>query len=61
MSLTDGRNKITTYVYDILDRLIERTNPLNQTEYFTYDNEGYMTSWTNRKGFETRYIYDSAN
>ena len=35
--------------------------PFKEIEYFTYDNEGYMTSWTSRKGFETRYIYDSAN
>ena len=41
--------------------MIERTNPLNQKEFFTYDDEGYMTSHLNRLGELTTYAYDKAN
>ena len=61
MSLTDERGNTTSYVYDVLDRLIQRTNPLNQREYFSYNNEGYMTSHLNRLGELTTYNYDKTN
>ena len=61
MSLRDGRSNFTTYSYDVLDRLIQRTNPLNQSESFAYNNEGYMTEHLNRRGELTTYSYDTAN
>ncbi|CAA6801210.1 MAG: odd Oz/ten-m homolog 4 [uncultured Sulfurovum sp.] len=42
-SITDPRGQVTTYLYDIMDRVQSVTYPNNTTEHYEYDNNGNMT------------------
>jgi RHS repeat-associated protein len=59
LSLTDPRGNVTSYVYDNLDRLETRTDPLLHSETYQYDQNGNLTQHTDRKGQVTSYAYDS--
>lgn len=48
-----------TYVYDSRDRLIERTDSLDQSESWTYDTMSRVTSYTDRKSQTTTFTYDA--
>ena len=48
----------TTYVYDILGRLISVTDALGQTETYAYDIRGRLISKTDRNGTVFTYQYD---
>ena len=52
---------LTTYNYDVLNRLISMTNNVGQTTSFTYDALGRRTSMTHANGVETTYAYDAAS
>lgn len=47
------------YQYDGLNRLITRTDPLNQSESWTYYPLGEVKTHTDRKGQTTSYLYDA--
>jgi len=53
-------SRTSTLGYDALGRfVISKTNPLNQTEYCTYDNiYGNITNTTDINGLITSYTYD---
>jgi RHS repeat-associated protein len=61
-SIQDGRGGITSYSYDLLDRLATRTDPLNQTKNYTsYDANNNLLTLVDRKGQQVSYTYDSLN
>jgi RHS repeat-associated protein len=49
---------LTTYSYDVLNRLTSMTNNRGQTTTFTYDALGRRTSMTHINGVVTTYQYD---
>jgi RHS repeat-associated protein len=52
---------LTTYTYDVLNRLTSITNNKSQTTSFTYDALGRRTSMTHANGVVTSYTYDAAS
>ena len=52
---------LTTYAYDVLNRLTSITNNKSQTTTFTYDALGRRTSMTHANGVVTTYTYDAAS
>ena len=52
---------LTTYSYDVLNRLTSMTNNKGQTTTFTYDALGRRTSMTHANGVVTNYTYDPAS
>ena len=42
-----------------MDQVATRTDPLLRQESFTYDLNGNLTTWTDRKGQVTSYTYDA--
>lgn len=53
-------NGTTRYTYDLANRLLTETNPLNQTTTFTYDAVGNRETKLDGKLALTRYTYDDA-
>jgi YD repeat-containing protein len=43
LSLTDPVNNTTTWVYDVLNRVVEENNQLSFTRYFVCDAVGNLT------------------
>jgi RHS repeat-associated protein len=58
-SLTDPNGHVTTYTYDLLDRLTSETDGLG-TMAFTYDARDLITSRSTAAGDTIRYAYDAA-
>jgi len=52
---------LTTYNYDVLNRLTSITNNQGLTTTFTYDALGRRTSMTHANGVQTTYSYDAAS
>ena len=52
---------LTTYAYDVLNRLTSITNNKGQPTSFTYDALGRRTSMTHANGVVTTYTYDAAS
>lgn len=52
---------LTTYNYDVLNRLTSITNNQGLTTTFTYDALGRRTSMTHDNGVVTNYTYDAAS
>ena len=52
---------LTTYTYDVLNRLTSITNNKAQTTTFSYDALGRRTSMTRANGVATTYVYDAAS
>jgi YD repeat-containing protein len=61
VKFTNSRNYITTYSYDSLDRLINKTDARGNSTIYTYNNEGKLLTVTNRRGYITSYEYDNMN
>jgi RHS repeat-associated protein len=57
---TDEDARVTSYTYDMLDRLITTTRPDGTTETQTYDAENRRISSTDPAGNTTTYTYDNA-
>ena len=57
----DATNKITTYKYDDMARLVETTSPDTGTTIYTYDAAGNLISKTDAKGITVTYTYDALN
>jgi len=52
---------LTTYNYDVLNRLTSITNNQGLTTAFTYDALGRRTTMTHDNGVVTNYTYDAAS
>jgi RHS repeat-associated protein len=52
---------LTTYAYDLLNRLTSITNNKGQVTSFTYDALGRRKSMTHANGVVTNYTYDAAS
>jgi len=64
LSVTDANNHVTSYVYDNMDRVQSRTDPIQgttSTETYQYDPAGNVTQITSRKGQVTQFQYDGLN
>ncbi len=48
----------TSYGYDSMNRLAQRTDPLGRVETFGYDADGNLTTTTDRKGQALSFAYD---
>ena len=57
--MVDARNGETFFTFDGLNRVIERTNPLNLTIERTYDNRGNLLSLTREDGSVETASYDA--
>lgn len=55
----DTEYSVTKYLYDTYGRLIQMTDPLNQTESYQYDLNGKLESETDRNGNVTTIAYDN--
>jgi RHS repeat-associated protein len=53
-----GTSLMTSYVYDNMDRVITRTDPLQRQESYQYDLAGNLTQYTDRRGKVTSFTYD---
>lgn len=60
MAVTDANGHTTTYQYDNLNRLVQKTDPLDHSWLFAYDALGNRTSTTDANGQTTLYSYDAA-
>jgi len=49
---------ITTYAYDLVDRLVSTTDSAGNTDEWRYDSRGNVTSRIDGRGNETRFEYD---
>lgn len=59
--MTDGRNYDWVYTYDDHLRLLEERNPLNQSMFYTYDEEDNLSSVQDRRGHTTLYEHEQGN
>jgi len=55
----DATGSFTQYVYNDLNLVSARTDPLSRQETFAYDPGGALKSWTDRRGKVTRYCMDA--
>lgn len=60
IAVTDANGHTTAYQYDNLNRLIQKTDPLNHNWSFAYDALGNRISTTDANGLTTLYSYDAA-
>jgi RHS repeat-associated protein len=51
----------TTYVYNNMDRMTSRTDPLTRAESYQYDGNGNLTQFTDRRGKIDGFTYDALN
>jgi len=59
-SSRDALGRLTSYVYDKLNRLKEAIQPGSVTTNYTYDAADNLTSVTDAEGHRTDYTYDDA-
>ena len=59
--VANAQGKTTSFVYDNMDRLIQRTDSLGNSEFFAYDGNGNLVQRTDRNGTTTYYQYDALN
>ncbi len=57
-STSDSLGRVTTMVYDALDRLVRTTDPHGGITGFAYDLGGRLTQVTDPQGRVTSYVYD---
>ncbi len=60
-SLTQPNGSVTTYQYDVLNRLTAVTDPQGETATCTYDMAGMPAIFTHFKGIVTTYTCDMAS
>ncbi|MCB1099682.1 MAG: hypothetical protein KDN22_29190, partial [Verrucomicrobiae bacterium] len=61
MTVTDPENRVTSYVYDEMRRLVSTTKPEGITTTVTYDGEGNALKAIDAEGNVTLYEYDGLN
>lgn len=59
ISEIDANGNPTTNVYDLLDRLLQKTDAENQVTSYAYDAVGNLTQLTNPRGFSTAFGYNA--
>ncbi|MEJ2046914.1 MAG: hypothetical protein P8X92_02245, partial [Dehalococcoidia bacterium] len=59
-SSRDALGRLTSYVYDNLNRLTQAIQPGSVTTHYTYDRADNLTSVTDAEGHTTTYTYDDA-
>jgi len=60
-SITDASGKTTSFVYDIMDRVIESTAPSGAKLYYSYDKNGNMRVLTTPTTNEHTFAYNAVN
>lgn len=61
-SMTDALGRVTTYTIDPSNgNKTEETDPLGQTQRWSYDGNGNVTQYTDKNGNITKYVYLSGN
>jgi RHS repeat-associated protein len=58
-TITDANGNVTTFEYDLLDRLIREDNPIGNTWRYEYDPVGNLIRRTDANGDVTNYTYDA--
>jgi RHS repeat-associated protein len=59
--MTDANSNITTYTYDVINRLITEKNALGYTTTYTYDGNSNLLTIKDANGNTTSYTYDALN
>lgn len=59
IAVTDANGHSTRFEYDNLNRLIQKTDPLNHSWLFAFDAVGNRVSVTDANGLITLYVYDA--
>jgi RHS repeat-associated protein len=59
LTITDANGNVTTFGYDLLDRLIREVNPIGNTWQYEYDPVGNLIRRTDANGDVTGYTYDA--
>ena len=57
----DANGNVTRMFYDGMGHLVERIDPLQNSEYFFYDGNGNITTYIDKNGGETKTVYDARN
>jgi len=60
VAITDANGHVTTYEYDVLNRLHRESDPLGNTTQYAYDAVGNRLAMATSNG-STSYEYDAAN
>ena len=58
LSIKDGRDNITNFVYNNLNQLITETDPLSNSWSHTYDDRGSLDTSTDASGVTTTFVSD---
>lgn len=58
-SESDGNGNVTAFKYDLLNRLVEKTNPDQTTQHYEYDDAGNIAYFTDENKDRTIYHFDS--
>ena len=61
LTITDGKNHVSSFSYDDLNRLLQETDPMGNTWQHAYDAVGNRLSLIDANGATTTYSYDSTN
>ncbi|TEU22628.1 MAG: hypothetical protein E3J21_00170 [Anaerolineales bacterium] len=59
LTIADANGNLTTFEYDLLDRLIREDNPIGNTWRYEYDPVGNLVRRTDANGDVTDYTYDA--
>ncbi len=59
VTITDANGHVTTFSYDLLDRLTEEVNPLGNAWQYEYDPVGNLIRQIDANGTITAYTYDA--
>ena len=60
-SMTDPRSRVTTYTIDPANgNRTEETDPLGNSNHWTYDSHGNVLTFTNKNGNTWTYMYDAS-
>ena len=57
-AVLEGRQEVTSFDYNELNRLVSETDPLNHAWSYDYDPEGNLITMTDTLNATTSYIYD---
>ena len=60
-TISDGNGEVTTFEYDLLNRLTKETNPIGKIWQYTYDAVGNRLTRLDANGNLTEYQYDPVN
>jgi len=58
LTVSDQNRNVTTYTYNLLNRVSSRTDSLSAAETYAYEPGGLISAFTDRKGQLTGWSYD---